>query len=80
MPTQISLLTLHHFTGHILRCFSILDNGKDLLSTKTPRGAIKVLDGIRVISTLWVLLGHSFDFAITRLGERLFHILRLDKI
>lgn len=55
--------------GHILRCFSILDNGKDLLSTKTPRGAIKVLDGIRVISTLWVLLGHSFDFAITRLDN-----------
>jgi len=55
--------------GSVLRCFSVLDNGRDLLSTKTPRGAIKVIDGIRVISTLWVLLGHSFDFAINRMDN-----------
>ena len=75
---QVKLASLQNLTGGVLRCFSVLDNGRDLLSTKTPRGAIKVIDGIRVISTLWVLLGHSFDFAINRIGELFFNNILLE--
>jgi len=48
-----------------LQCFSMLTNGKKLLSTKS--GAVDnlaCLNGIRVLSTTWIVLYHTYYQAI----------------
>lgn len=42
-----------------LHCFSAINNGRKLLSTKTGAGNLGCLNGIRVMSTFWVVMGHS---------------------
>ena len=49
-------------------CFSIIRNGEKILDTKRSPGHIDSLDGIRVISTLWVVLGHTGAFSLTYMG------------
>ena len=51
-----------------LMCFSIIKNGEKILDTKRSSGHIDSLDGIRVISTLWVVLGHTGAFSLTYMG------------
>lgn len=47
-----------------LHCFSILNNGRKLLSMKvSSRGTnIGCIHGIRVLSTLWVVIGHTWIY------------------
>ncbi|XP_071955722.1 nose resistant to fluoxetine protein 6-like [Antedon mediterranea] len=45
-----------------LLCFSLLTNGRKILNTKQGEGSISCLNGIRVISLTWVILGHSYVF------------------
>ena len=44
-------------------CFSLLKNVKAVLSTETPKGAVLSINGIRTISMMWVILGHTFIMA-----------------
>ncbi|GBN75170.1 Nose resistant to fluoxetine protein 6 [Araneus ventricosus] len=48
-----------------LSCFSVLRNGKSLLSTVSKEQHLNCLDGIRAIGLILVILGHTFGFYIT---------------
>ena len=56
----------------ILHCFSALNNGRKLLSTKTGSGNLGCIHGIRVLSTFWVVMGHSFLFWVKIPGPNSF--------
>ena len=48
-----------------LQCFSMLTNGRKLLSTKSVAvGNLSCLYGIRVLSTTWIVLCHIYLEAI----------------
>ncbi|XP_077989869.1 nose resistant to fluoxetine protein 6-like [Glandiceps talaboti] len=53
------------YFGQFLISFSVITNGRKLLSTE-QRGSstISAINGIRVISMFWVMLGHSLSFGI----------------
>ncbi|XP_071955720.1 nose resistant to fluoxetine protein 6-like [Antedon mediterranea] len=51
--------------GNILLCFSLLINGSKILQTKQGEQSLGALNGIRVISLWWVMLGHTYIFALT---------------
>ncbi|XP_050350891.1 O-acyltransferase like protein-like isoform X2 [Nymphalis io] len=44
----------------VYRCFSIHTNAKRLLSFNNGPGALECVDGIRAISMLWVIFGHTY--------------------
>jgi len=44
-----------------LHCFSVLNNGRKILSTKANSSDnLACLNGIRVLSTTWVVMGHAY--------------------
>ncbi|KAL5011558.1 hypothetical protein ScPMuIL_010109 [Solemya velum] len=53
------------YCGRILLAFSVYTNASKILNTKQSAGSIRALNGIRVMSMTWVLLGHSYSFGIT---------------
>lgn len=55
----------------IMLSFSVLENGRKILSTRKSSGNIAAINGIRVISTLWVMLGHSLFITIGYLENTL---------
>ncbi|XP_038052246.1 uncharacterized protein LOC119724969 [Patiria miniata] len=50
------------FLDAIMMGFSALHNGSKILNTKETAGNLGVLNGIRVISMWWIILGHSIYF------------------
>ena len=52
-----------------LHCFSILNNGRKLLSMKvsTSSDNFGCIHGIRVFSTVWVVMGHFWSLILTKL-------------
>ena len=48
-----------------LLCFSFTNNTKKLLSTRTAKGPLACLNGMRVISMWWVIQGHVYLFSQT---------------
>lgn len=49
----------------ISNCFSVLNNGKKILGTKiNSSDNLGCLNGIRVLSTTWVVMGHTYFKAI----------------
>ncbi|XP_066297621.1 O-acyltransferase like protein-like [Branchiostoma lanceolatum] len=50
-------------TGRFLLSFSVYSNTKKVFDTYQPPGQIPALHGIRVISTLWIIYGHTDFFA-----------------
>ncbi|CAG2167193.1 unnamed protein product, partial [Oppiella nova] len=48
----------------ILISFSVKINAKKIFDTKGTDTSIQVFHGIRVLSMLWILIGHSFAFAV----------------
>ncbi|CAB4023738.1 Hypothetical predicted protein, partial [Paramuricea clavata] len=57
------------FVGQFFRCFSVLQNTAKILKTDVPPSAIKSINGIRVISITWVILGHTFASFASSLTE-----------
>ncbi|CAH3109140.1 unnamed protein product [Porites lobata] len=56
-----------------LLCFSLIQNTNRILSTKVPPGAITSINGMRVLSMWWVILGHCYAFQVmTGLPSNLF--------
>ena len=47
---------------HFFVCFSLLKNTRAILSTHVTEGSITSINGIRVISLAWVILGHFYVF------------------
>lgn len=45
----------------ILTSFSLLTNGRSLLKTGCGPNEISCLHGLRVISTMWIILDHRFS-------------------
>ena len=43
-----------------LHCFSLVTNCRKLLSTASPSDNLGCVNGIRVLSTTWVVMGHSY--------------------
>ena len=41
-------------------CFSLIRNTRKIFDTNVPASAITSINGIRVFSILWVILGHTF--------------------
>ncbi|CAH3109147.1 unnamed protein product [Porites lobata] len=48
-----------------LLCFSLIQNTNRILSTNIPPGAITSINGMRVLSMWWVILGHCYAFQTT---------------
>ncbi|KAJ3657729.1 hypothetical protein Zmor_009513 [Zophobas morio] len=46
---------------NLLMAFSVLANGKKMLSVSTAEGSLNCLNGLRVISMMWIVLAHSFQ-------------------
>ncbi|XP_011672918.2 O-acyltransferase like protein [Strongylocentrotus purpuratus] len=56
----------------IMMSFSLVSNCKKLLSAKKTKNTMAVLNGLRVLSIFWVMLGHSVQFwAQDRIGNPL---------
>jgi peptidoglycan/LPS O-acetylase OafA/YrhL len=53
-----------HKVLNICRVFSFFTNGKKLFGTETAVGPLASLNGIRVLSMWWVILGHTYFFAV----------------
>ncbi|RLU19477.1 hypothetical protein DMN91_008034 [Ooceraea biroi] len=43
----------------VLTSFSLYKNGKDLLRTDRPQGYLNCLDGLRFLTTCWIIYGHT---------------------
>jgi hypothetical protein len=44
----------------LLVSFSLYTNGQNLFNMKTSKNDIRCLHGIRVLSIVWILLGHRY--------------------
>ena len=53
-----------------LLCFSVVTNGEKILSTRQSPNNINVINGIRTISTFWVVLGHTVAMVLGFFGKR----------
>ncbi|XP_033118103.1 nose resistant to fluoxetine protein 6-like [Anneissia japonica] len=54
----------HGFLIQFLLCFSLLTNGSKILKAKQGEGSLGALNGFRVLSLWWVILGHSYAFGM----------------
>jgi hypothetical protein len=53
-----------------LHCFSILNNGRKILSMKVPVSSndnFGCIHGLRFFSTCWVVVGHTWNFMISKI-------------
>ena len=67
--------------AQFLLCFSLIQNTNRILSTKVPPGAITSINGMRVLSMWWVILGHCYVFqTMTGLPSKLFVIFITNKL
>lgn len=49
----------------VLMAFSIRSNGAKILQVGKQEGAIDIFHGLRFLSMLWIIMGHSCSFALT---------------
>ncbi|XP_033118039.1 nose resistant to fluoxetine protein 6-like [Anneissia japonica] len=59
----------HGFLIQFLLCFSLLTNGSKILKAKQGEGSLGALNGIRVLSLWWVILGHNYVTTMTILSN-----------
>ncbi|ESP03045.1 hypothetical protein LOTGIDRAFT_230482 [Lottia gigantea] len=50
--------------SRIFLAFSVRENGRKLLNCSSPPGSLGCLNGIRVLSMAWVILGHYMSFCV----------------
>ncbi|XP_071804835.1 nose resistant to fluoxetine protein 6-like [Asterias amurensis] len=50
------------FIDTLLMGFSSINNGSKILNTKQTAGSLACLNGIRVFSMFWIILGHSIQY------------------
>ena len=55
-----SCFFLESFVGQFFLCFSIFQNTAKIFKTDVSPSAIGSVNGMRVISITWVILGHTF--------------------
>ena len=53
-------------------CFSFISNTKKLFSTRTAKGPLACLNGLRVFSMWWVIQGHTYAFSTANMGNVLY--------
>ena len=66
MTHHVAMLCLC-FLGKIERAllsFSVYTNGVKILSTNQAAGSLGAVNGIRFLSMAWIILGHTYFFAI----------------
>lgn len=51
-----------NFLTGFLSCFDLIKNTRTVLSTDVPNGAISSINGIRAISMMWIILGHTYYY------------------
>lgn len=52
--------------NQLWQTFSIFHNGKKLFRLSKPtKEHLQVIHGVRVISTMWIVIGHTFQFQET---------------
>ncbi|XP_065345876.1 nose resistant to fluoxetine protein 6-like isoform X2 [Cloeon dipterum] len=69
------------FTYGCLMAFSLPTNWKKLFVISHHPGALKSLDGIRVLSTLWVVAGHKIIFTLQEpWANKCFQVKSLEKL
>ena len=59
------LYLLYFYTDVVLRfflCFSLIQNTSRIMNTNVPANAISAINGMRVLSMWWVILGHTYAF------------------
>ncbi len=57
------------FIDTLLMGFSSINNGSKILNTEQTAGSLACLNGIRVISMFWIILGHSIQYQIGLAGK-----------
>ncbi|XP_025084471.1 O-acyltransferase like protein-like isoform X1 [Pomacea canaliculata] len=60
-PVESGVIRSRGLCSKLLLSFSVLENGKKLLSFERGQGDLSCLHGIRVITITWVILGHCFS-------------------
>ena len=60
----VILVSFSDIILEILLCFSLVRNTKRIMDAKVPAGAITSLNGMRVLSMWWVILGHTTLFLV----------------
>ncbi|XP_021346367.1 nose resistant to fluoxetine protein 6-like, partial [Mizuhopecten yessoensis] len=58
--------------ARLAMAFSVFTNGRKLMSTGQPGGALGAVNGIRFLSISWVVLGHSFSFGMQEMQNPVF--------
>lgn len=53
----------------ILLSFSVITNTRKLLNTSTASGSLTAVNGLRVLSMFWVILGHSYGLTYTAMDN-----------
>ncbi|XP_050398153.1 nose resistant to fluoxetine protein 6 [Patella vulgata] len=56
----------------IILAFSVYTNGAKILDTNQPKDSLRAVHGIRFLSMSWVILGHTFAFALVYLTDNLY--------
>ena len=56
---------------NLLACFSLTNNTKLILFRQRPKSMTDSLDGIRVLSIFWVVIGHSYIFPLQTTGQNM---------
>lgn len=60
LATIYELLAIDGEYGGLIKCFSLYSNGIKLFSSKISNDTLGCLNGLRVISMMWIVIGHRF--------------------
>ncbi|XP_068672762.1 nose resistant to fluoxetine protein 6-like isoform X1 [Montipora foliosa] len=55
-----------HSVMDFFLCFSLVKNTSSIMNTKVQAGSITSINGMRVLSMWWVILGHCFYYLVIR--------------
>ncbi|ESP02880.1 hypothetical protein LOTGIDRAFT_230381 [Lottia gigantea] len=57
-------------TKRLLLTFSVRKNGRNILNSKAPPGSLGCLNGIRVLSIVWVILSHFMETLLNQVENK----------